>query len=181
MRIAWIGHSRKEAKSLMTSRSYLLYGRCDASVTSQQARSIDKTSWKKENLRNELFRDLRTCCDMVYMLDSWSFLASSSVGLFAKAILLWLIHKLQSKWTSTWNFHKASRPHTGTPRITCWSCKRTYRVRNKLIPCGQTYVHRIHTFLNWWLRFFLRWHHFHGVRGQWYLPRYRWLETSRCY
>jgi hypothetical protein len=48
-----------------------------------------------------------------------TFLASSSVGLFAKLILLWLIHKLQLRWTSTWNFHKVFRPCTGTPKITC--------------------------------------------------------------
>jgi len=33
------GPSRKEAKSLMTSRSYPQYGRCDASMTSQRRRS----------------------------------------------------------------------------------------------------------------------------------------------
>jgi hypothetical protein len=40
------------------------------------------------------------------------------------------------KWTSTWNFHKASRPHTGTPRITCWSYRRTSTVRNTPVASG---------------------------------------------
>jgi hypothetical protein len=42
-----------------------------------------------------------------------------SVGLFAKLILLWLIRKLQSRWTSTWSFLRVSRLRTGTPKITC--------------------------------------------------------------
>jgi hypothetical protein len=45
--------------------------------------------------------------------------ASFSVGLFAKLILLWLIRKLQLRWTSTWSFLRASKLHTETPKITC--------------------------------------------------------------
>jgi hypothetical protein len=42
-----------------------------------------------------------------------------SVGLFAKSILLWLIRKLQLRWTSTWSFLRASKLHTETPKIMC--------------------------------------------------------------
>ncbi len=130
------------------SRSCLLYGQCNANVTSQRTRSShtmpdwtsmaeskESTEWTISRLTHLLWHDLQ--------LDLWSSLASSSVGLFAKSILLWLIHKLQLRWTSTWNFHRVSRPCTGTPKITCWSWKRTSTVKSKLVVSGSFLVDKL--------------------------------------
>ena len=115
---------KKEAKSLMTSRLYLLYGWCDASVTSQQTRSSHtRPDWTSTVESKSTEWTIPRLTHLVWHgspSDLWSSLASFFVGHFAKLILLWPIYKLLLKWTSTWNFHKASRPHTGTPRITCW-------------------------------------------------------------
>ncbi len=70
---------------------------------------------------------------------------------------------------------------------TCFEARKEYLrpetgwARVEFIPRGQTHVHRIHNVATRWLRFLLWWHHIHGVRGQWYLPRQRQLATSRSH
>ncbi len=114
----------------------------------------------------------------------WSSLESFSVGPFHKWTLLWHIHKLQLRWTSIWNCHKGFKPSMGTPRNTFEAREEHLRLETgwacvEFVPCGQTHVHRIHNVTNRWLCFLLQWHHFHGVRGWWYLPRQQRLATSR--
>ncbi len=105
----------------MTSRLYLLYGWCDASVTSQRTRSSH--TWPDWTSMAESKSTEWTIPRLMHLVwhgspsDLWSSLASNFVGYFAKLILLWSIYKLLLKWTSTWNFHKSSRPHTGTPHV----------------------------------------------------------------
>ncbi len=121
-------------------RSYLLYGWCDANVTLQRTRSSptrpDWSSTAESKSKEWTILRLTHLLWHGLQLDTWSFLVSSSVGHFAKLILLWLTHKLRPRWTSIWNFHKASRLHTGTPRITCWSWKITSAVKSKLVVSG---------------------------------------------
>jgi hypothetical protein len=60
-----------------------------------------------------------------------SSLAYCFSGLSGKLTSSWLTHKLQLKWTSTWNSHKALRLQKGTPRTMCSSCSKTFMGRSK--------------------------------------------------
>ncbi len=132
---------------------------------SQVTQAQVEPTWQKASLRNELLRDIRSCCDMVchqaydhlrnhFLLGPLT--SGLCYGISTSSNQDGHLHGIATRDSNqAWEFQgscfEASkeylRPETG------WACV-------ELIPCGQTHVHRIHNITNRWLHFLLRWHQF---------------------
>ncbi len=150
--------------------------------TSQVRQIPDEPPRRKASMQNELLQNIRSYCDMVCHqaydhLRNYFLLSPSTSGLChglsTSSNQDGHLHGITTRESNrAWEFqglHFEAREECLRPEIG-WACV-------ELIPRGQTHIHRIHNNTNRWLHFLPQWHHIHGVRGQWYLPRQQQLAT----